>query len=85
VSKDLFEDDCADCRPVLINSATGQVFSADSIEMRAVNAVWETTELADRQAFHRVTCLNSRAPTDLQRMQDLSQRIEKKIAAKIDN
>jgi len=46
-----------------------------------VNVVWETTR-EEREVFHRVTCLNSRAPEDLSVMQGLINRIEAAVSGK---
>jgi hypothetical protein len=43
--------------------------------MQAVNRMWSSTTLDEREAFHRVTCLNSRADEDLTMVQDIAERI----------
>lgn len=60
-----FDDNCQDCRPVLINPATGTVMADDSPEMQRINRIWNRQSLATKEAYHRCTCLNSRAPADL--------------------
>jgi len=50
--------------------------------MRIVNQVWSQTTLAERQAFHRVTCNNSRLPDDLRLTQGIVKRIQAAIAAR---
>lgn len=69
------DDDCAGCRPVLMDANTRQPLPPDSPEMQAVNRMWETTTLDEREAFHRVTCLNSRADEDLTLVQGIAERI----------
>jgi hypothetical protein len=48
--------------------------------MVAVNKVWEESTFEDREAFHRVTVLNSEDPDDLRRMKEMSERIEAMVA-----
>jgi hypothetical protein len=69
------DDDCPGCRPVLLDANTRQPLSSDSPEMQAVNRMWSSTTLDEREAFHRVTCLNSRADEDLTMVQDIAERI----------
>lgn len=72
-----FEDDCKGCKPVLIDLQTRKPMAEDTPEMQAVLKVWAETTLAERQAFHRMTCLNSRAPEDLAVAAMLTERIQK--------
>jgi hypothetical protein len=76
MSHHAFDPECPDCRPVIIDPSTGQVLPPEHPVMVAVNKVWEASTFEDREAFHRVTVLNSRAPDDLQRMQAMAERIE---------
>jgi hypothetical protein len=48
--------------------------------MRVVNAVWEGTTLAERQAWHRVTCQNSRDRQDLALAGGVIERIKAALA-----
>jgi len=75
MSKKVFEDDCPGCRPVIID-LQGRPVPANDPVVKAVNRVWAETTREEREAFHRVTCLNSRAFTDLTIMQKLTKRIE---------
>jgi hypothetical protein len=75
------DDNCEGCRPALIDAATGQVMPDDSQIMRAVSAMWQGTTLAERQAFHRFTCLNSRDPADLAIVGQLNERIHQAALA----
>lgn len=59
------DDDCPGCRPAILDVRTGKALPPDDPIMRAVNAVWAQTTLAERQAFHRVCCENSRDQADL--------------------
>jgi hypothetical protein len=73
--KDRFDDECPGCRPMLVDPKTMQPYADDSVEMRAVNRVWSATTLEERQAFHRFTCLSSRAVGDVLRVKALSDRL----------
>lgn len=77
MSTDKYNDDCPGCRPALVNVKTGQKMPDDSPEMVAVLRVWDKTTRIEREAFHRFTCLNSRAIEDLDIIQALSKRFEK--------
>lgn len=70
-----FDENCPGCRPCLINAETGEKLAQDSDIMRAVNKVWETATLQEKQAFHNVCCNNSREPMDMALMQGLADRI----------
>ena len=50
--------------------------------MVKVNAVWATTTLEERSAFHAVCCLNSRTAGDMSLMQGLVKRIEAAVKEK---
>lgn len=66
---------------MMVNLETGQALADDSAEMAAVNCVWSATTLAERQAWHRVTCLNSRSIVDLQIFKTFSDRLESALLA----
>jgi hypothetical protein len=65
MSLDKFDANCAGCRPCMMNPKTGQVMPDDSPEMRAVLGAWNALTPAEKQAWHRFTCLNSRTLIDL--------------------
>jgi hypothetical protein len=71
-----FEEDCSGCRPVLIDTQTGQVSAPDSPEQKIIDDLWGATTKPERVAWHAVTCLNSRAPEHLTLMQGFAQRIQ---------
>lgn len=75
-----FKDDCPGCQPALLDATTGQLLPSDSVEMQAVSRVWTQTTLAEREAFHRFTCLNSRTTEDLRLVQDLQEKMGQAIA-----
>ncbi len=70
-----FEDDCPGCRPVAIDPETGQLLPDAHPLMHAVNKWWFMTTLQERQAWHRFTCLNSRAPLDLCVIKDMKEKV----------
>lgn len=65
MSVEKFDHTCGGCEPVLVNPETGQVYAEDSPQMRAMREVWKTLPYPYKEAFHRVTCRNSRAPEDV--------------------
>jgi len=65
MSKLQHDDECPDCRPMLMDIKTGRPLPDDHPAMQAMQRAWLRTTLEQRQAFHRCTCLNSRAPHDL--------------------
>jgi hypothetical protein len=65
MSVDRFDDQCPGCRPCLVDVTSGEVLSENSPPMRAVLTMWAKTTRSEREAFHRVACLNSRAAVDV--------------------
>lgn len=76
MSVEKFSEDCPGCRPALFDSKTGKRLAPDSPEMLAVNAIWAETVKQEREAFHRVTCQNSRAPSDMRLVQGIIDQIK---------
>ena len=68
------ENDCPLCRPAVFDPKTGEVLADDTPIMKAIMAVWDDTSWATKEAFHRVTCLNSREDIDLKFCAMLNQR-----------
>jgi hypothetical protein len=62
----LFSDDCPGCRPAAVDTRTGQALPDDHPLMQKILRAWGRTTLEQRQAWHAVTCLNSRKPTDME-------------------
>jgi hypothetical protein len=60
-----------------MNLETGEVLPADHPTMLKIMAIWETTSRAQRAAYHRVMCLNSRDPVDLVIVHGLVERFTK--------
>jgi len=52
-------------RPVIVDQKTMQILPQDHPAMIRVNEVYDQLSLPEKQAWHRVTCLNSRDPIDL--------------------
>lgn len=76
----IFDDDCAGCRPAMLDVKTGKPLPDDDPNMVIVNRLWRETTLAERQAWHRFTCLNSRAQVDVITAAVFAQRVEKALA-----
>jgi hypothetical protein len=76
MSYSVFSDDCPGCRPALIDLATGKPYPPDSPMMQAMDVVWASLTLDQKKSFHRATCLNSRAPTDLLVMRVITERFK---------
>lgn len=55
---------------------TGQRLPDDHPAMRKIHAWWAGTTLEERQAWHRFTCKNSRAPEDLKVVASLQKALE---------
>lgn len=71
-----FEEDCPGCRPCIIDAKTGEKLPQDSDIMKAVNKIWETATQQEKQAFHNVTCNNSREAMDMALMKGIVDRIQ---------
>lgn len=71
-----FEDDCPGCRPALMDAMTGEVIPESDPKMKAVLGVWAETTRREREAFHNVTCNNSRNVRDLALVNPLVQRMQ---------
>lgn len=79
MSRERFEEDCADCRPVIFNPITGVKYGPETPEGKAVAGVWATTKRRERVAFHNVTCKNSREGRDMKLMKALVDKINDAI------
>jgi hypothetical protein len=65
MSRDEYQEGCPGCRPVIVDQKTMQILPQDHPAMIRVNEVYDQLSLPEKQAWHRVTCLNSRDPIDL--------------------
>ncbi len=59
----------------MINLETGRATSEDDPATAAMMRAWNETTLPQRQAWHRFTCQNSRAPLDMLVVSELMDRI----------
>lgn len=75
MSKHKYDPNCVGCRPVIINASTGHSFSDDSVEGRMIERVWQTSTPEEREAFHEVTCNNSRDPETMAKGQRIAARL----------
>lgn len=78
MNRDPSSVDCPTCHPTIIDPK-GQSLASDTPEMIATLSVWNQSSLAERQAYHRVTCLNSRDDADMTVFQALSERIQEAV------
>jgi hypothetical protein len=76
-----FDDNCAGCKPVLADPKTMKPLPDSDPAMRAIDAVWATTTREQRQAFHNITCNNSREPADLALVEPLIADIQSALDA----
>lgn len=81
MSLDRFNDDCKGCQPALLDAQTGQKVPDDDPMMKAIMKVWATTPRVSKQAYHRVTCQNSRDPNDLRLVQTIIEKFQKAMPA----
>jgi hypothetical protein len=78
MSFEQFDDNCPGCKPAILDLQTGRPLPADHPSMIKITAIWETTSRVQRQAFHRVMCLNSRDPVDLLIVKCIADRFQAK-------
>jgi hypothetical protein len=69
-----YSDKCEGCRPCLLDLETRQPLDDDHPAMQRLLAIWETTTLKERIAYHNVMCLNSRHPKDMAVVRGIMQR-----------
>lgn len=75
MTKEFFDENCKGCQPILINVRTGLPYHQRSPVGRAVLHTWQKFSHDEKLTFHRVTCLGSTSPADIEIMADLSYRI----------
>jgi len=71
-----FDDECTGCKPSMMDVETGLVLPDHAPPMKIVLRLWGETTLAERQAWHRVTCLNSRSLVDVQLAKNFMDRVQ---------
>lgn len=81
MSLEKYDDRCAGCRPAMIDLSTHKVLPDDSPRMKCILAVWAETTFEEREAWHRFTCLNSRAQPDMRVAKDLAVRFQSALKA----
>lgn len=74
-----YQEDCPGCRPAMIDLKTGQPLPDDNPMMKIVLGLFSEASYGERQAFHNVTCNNSRRTKDLQCCRGLVARFQKAI------
>jgi len=80
MSRDKFDDNCAGCKPMMMDPVTRMVYPDDHPMMVVVLRLWSETTIEERRAWHRFTCQNSRAVEDLKFAQTFSERIDAALA-----
>jgi hypothetical protein len=75
MSRHEFDPKCPDCRPTLLDPATGEVLPPDDPAMVTIQRVWDAAPREQQEAFHRVTVKNSRDPKDLALVQEFSKAL----------
>jgi hypothetical protein len=76
MSRTAYSDNCEGCRPAILDVETGKVLEDNNPAMRKILAIWETTTLEEREAYHAVMCLNSRKPDDVAVVQSIMNKFE---------
>lgn len=76
MSRNKFEENCPGCRLVLLDPKTGKKLSDDDPLVRTAQAEFDKLNRLEKEAWHRVTCLNSRTPADLQLLNKLMKTLE---------
>lgn len=76
-----FQEECRGCRPAIMDVKTGRVYADDSPIMKAILGVWDKATPEEKQAYHRITCQNSRADKDLETVAPLLERLKEVIDA----
>lgn len=74
-----FSDECEGCLPALWDTQTQRRLGPETPEMKAIMAVWGETTKQEREAFHRVTCLNSRTPSDMRLVGGLNEQFRQAL------
>jgi hypothetical protein len=81
MSFEQYDEECSGCRPVVIDTKTSKALPPEHPIMQSVNSVWAQTTRAEREAFHRVTCQNSRDASDISLIQKISATIQASLEA----
>lgn len=76
-----YDGQCPGCRPVLIDGETRKRLPEDSWQMQAVRKAWEEAPLEECEAFHKVTCQQSRELEHIAVASKLALRMQKELEA----
>jgi hypothetical protein len=79
MSRTTYSDNCEGCRPAILDLTTGKPLDDNDPAMRKVLAIWETTTLEERKAYHAVMCLNSRKPDDVAVVRSIMHKFEERM------
>lgn len=74
-----FDDECSGCRPAMLDVKTRTMMPDDSPMMQVVLKLWNQLTLAEKRAWHRFTCLGSRAIDDLAIAKKFSETVERAL------
>jgi hypothetical protein len=75
MSTEKLDDACPGCKPVIVDVKTGLPLPPSDPIAQAVDKLWETTTLEEREAFHRLSCLNDSSDENRSKLQYLYDRI----------
>ena len=81
MSRTKYNEECPGCLPVLIDTKTGNVFSADHPTMKSIMALWGHADRKTRKAWHAVTCMNSRRGKDMALVRPFVEKIQAAMAS----
>lgn len=81
MSRHEFDDTCDACKPCLADPKTMSPLPEDHPAQLAINTAWAESTLDQRQAFHNVTCSNSRDTGDLNTVEPLIGKMQELMAA----
>lgn len=76
-SSDHDYEGCPGCRPLVFDPQTGETNSFLTVQ---AGKVYDAAPVEQKRAWHRVTCLNSRAPDDLELSGKIVQALQRAVA-----
>jgi hypothetical protein len=72
----VYDEDCPGCKPAALDPTTGKLLPDDHPLMQRILRAWGQTTRAQREAWHRCTCQNSRDARDMQLAQQFISAIQ---------
>lgn len=78
MSKDQFDDNCKGCKPAILDPSTGSVLPENHPLMVSIINIWDQQSIDTKNAWHRITCNNSKDPNDVKLAQEF---IDKFVAS----